>query len=48
MTISQHLFGVSELGFEAATACSLCLLIVTFTLHMRIKYGDVVVTHITT
>ena len=37
-----------ELGFEGAFACISCVLILNTILHLRIKYGDMVVTRITT
>ena len=41
----EHLF---ELGFELAFSCIILVLLVTVVMHMRIKYGDMVVTRRTT
>ena len=37
-----------ECGFELAFACTFALLLVCVTLHTRLKYGDILVTHTTT
>ena len=39
---------IEYLGFEEAFACIFAMLLVNVTMHTRLKYGDMVVTHITT
>lgn len=40
--------GFCELGFELSFAFIVFVLIVNIGLHLRIKYGDMVITHMTT
>lgn len=42
------IYSFLQLGFEQSFACTVCLLILSVTMHVRIKFGDMVVTRTTT